>query len=142
MSSLLVPVDGSSAALRALREAVRLASRIPGSTLHLVHVHEPPRLPEGIAAHVPGAEVEALLRRDAEAVLDRAEGEVQDSGVRYTRAVLSGPVAQTIAAHAERIGCDALVMGRHGITGEGDLPAGSVALKVLRASALPVILVR
>lgn len=142
MSSFLVPVDGSSAALRALREAVRLASRIPGSTLHLVHVYEPPRLPEGIAAHVPGAEVEALLRRDAEAVLDRAEGEVQDSGVRYTRAVLSGPVAQTIAAHAERIGCDALVMGRHGIAGEGDLPAGSVALKVLRASALPVMLVR
>jgi nucleotide-binding universal stress UspA family protein len=33
-------------------------------------------------------------------------------------------------------------MGRHGITGEGDLPAGSVALKVLRASALPVMLVR
>ena len=73
MSSFLVPVDGSGAALRALREAVRLARRIPGSTLHLVHVYEPPRLPEGIAAHVPGAEVEALLRRDAAAAKDRTE---------------------------------------------------------------------
>jgi len=142
MNSFLVPVDGSGAALRALREAVRLAKRIPGSTLHLVHVYEPPRLPSGIEAHVPKAEVEALLRRDADALLDRAEGEVQDSGVRYTRDVLSGPVAQSIAAHAERIGCDALIMGRHGITGEGELFAGSVALKVLRASALPVMLVR
>ena len=57
-------------ASRALREAVRRAKLISGAALHPVHVYEPPRLPEKIAAHVPGA-----------------EGEVQDSGVRYTRDV-------------------------------------------------------
>lgn len=142
MKEFLVAVDGSSAALRALREAVRLAKRIPGSCLHLVHVHEQPRLPGGIATHVPTEEIEAALRRDSEAILDRAEGEVQDSGVRYTREALAGPVAQTLAGHAERTGCDAIVMGRHGMTASADFLAGAVALRVLQASKLPVMLVR
>jgi len=85
---------------------------------------------------------EAALRRDSEAILDRAEGEVQDSGVRYTREALAGPVARTLAGHAERTGCDAIVMGRHGMTASADFLAGSVALKVLQASKLPVMLVR
>lgn len=142
MKEFLVPVDGSAAALRALREAVRLAKHIPGSVLHLVHAHEPPRLPDAVARHVQSEEIEAMLRRDGEAVLDRAEGVVQDSGVRYTRELLAGPVAQSIAAHAERSGCDAIIMGRHGITAAGELFAGSVAMKVLHTSALPVMLVR
>ena len=44
--------------------------------------------------------------------------------------------------HAERIGCDAIVMGRHGKTTLGDMLVGSVAMKVLHASRLPVMLVR
>jgi len=141
MASFLVPVDGSGASLRAVREAMRLAGLIPDSTLHLVHAYEQPQLPGEIARHVPGEEIEAMLRRDSEAILDRAEGEVQDSGVRYTREVLAGPAARTIVAHAERIGCGAIVMGRHGLSATGEFLPGSVALKVLQAARLPVMLV-
>jgi nucleotide-binding universal stress UspA family protein len=67
---------------------------------------------------------------------------LKDSNVRYTKEVLTGPIGQTIARHAERLGCDAIVMGRHGKTTIGDLFMGSVAMKVLHLTRLPVLLVR
>lgn len=84
----------------------------------------------------------ALQRAHSEGILDRAEAELKDSGVRYTREVLSGPIGHAIAAHAELTGCDAIVMGRYGETGIGELLMGSVAMKVLHLSRLPVMLVR
>jgi nucleotide-binding universal stress UspA family protein len=142
MKKLLVPVDGSNAALRALKAAVALARLSAGSSVHLVHVHEEPLIYGEIAVYVSRAKMEALQRAHSEALLARAEDELKDSGVRHTREVLAGPIAQTIAAHAERLGCDAIVMGRHGTTTLGDILVGSVALKVLHASKLPVMLVR
>lgn len=140
MKKFLVPVDGSTASLRALREAVRLAKLVPGSSLHLVHVYELPRFSRIIAEHVPREDIEALLRRDAEVILERAEGEVRDCGVPYSREALNGPIAETIASHAENLACDAIIMGRHG-TRLANFFAGSVALRVLQASKLPVMLV-
>lgn len=142
MNKLLVPVDGSTASLRALKVAVSLARLSPNASLHLVHVHEEPLIYGEIAVYVPREKMEALQRAHSDGILDIAEAELRDSGVRHTREVLSGPIAPTIAAHAERLGCDAIVMGRHGKTALGDLLMGSVALKVLHATRLPVMLVR
>ncbi|MEW5862704.1 MAG: universal stress protein [Pseudomonadota bacterium] len=140
MKKFLVPVDGSTASLRALREAVRLARLVPGSSLHLVHVYEPAQLNGALAEHVSREDIESLQRRNAEVVLERAEAEVRDSGVPYSREALKGPIADTIASHAENLACDAIIMGRHGKR-LADFFAGSVALRVLQASKLPVMLV-
>jgi nucleotide-binding universal stress UspA family protein len=142
MNKLLVPVDGSTASLRALKVAVSLARLSPNASLHLVHVHEEPLIYGEIAVYVPREKMEALQRAHSDGILDAAEAELRDSAVRHTREVLSGPIAPTIAAHAERLGCDAIVMGRHGKTALGDLLMGSVAMKVLHATRLPVMLVR
>lgn len=141
MKKLLVPVDGSAAALRALQAAVALA-KLSGATLHLVHAHEAPRVHGEILVYVSEEKMRALQRAQCEAFLDRAEAELKGSGVRYTREVLEGPVGRTLAEHAERIGCDAIVMGRHGESALRDMLMGSVAMKVLHASGLPVLLVR
>lgn len=142
MRKLLVPVDGSSSALRALRAAVALARLVPDSSLHLVHAYEEPRIYGEIAVYLPRDRMEALQRAHSEGILDRAEAELRNAGVRYTREVLSGPIGHTIAARAEQLGCDAIVMGRHGETSIGELLMGSVAMKVLHLSRLPVMLVR
>lgn len=141
MKKLLVPVDGSGAALRALKAAASLA-KAAGGSLHLVHAHEEPRIYGEIAVYVPREKMVALQRAHCEAVLDRAEAEIKGSGVPYTREVLEGPLGRTIAGHAERLGCDAIVMGRHGESAIADMLMGSVAMKVLHASKLPVLLVR
>ena len=142
MKKLLVAVDGSGAALRALHAAVALAKLSPGASLHVVHAHEPPRMYGELAAYVGQEKMAALQRAQCEAVLDRAAAALRDSGVPYTREALEGPLGRTIAEHAERLGCDAIVMGRHGESAVGDLLMGSVAQRVLHASRLPVLLVR
>jgi nucleotide-binding universal stress UspA family protein len=142
MKKLLVAVDGSGAALRALQAAIALAKLAPDSSIHLVHAHEEPRVYGEIAIYVTAEKMRALQRKQCEAVLDRAEAELKGAGVRYTREALEGPIGRTIAEHAEHLGCDAIVMGRHGESALGDLLLGSVAQKVLHASRLPVLLVR
>lgn len=135
-------MDGSGAATHALRQAVTLARLSPGSSLHLVHAHEEPQIYGEIAVYVPQEKMDALQREHSEAILAAAEAELKTAGVPYTREVLVGPIGLTIARHAERLGCDAIVMGRHGRTTLGDMLVGSVAMKVLHASKLPVMLVR
>lgn len=142
MKKILVPVDGSGAALRALKQAIALAKLSPQASIHLVHAHEEPLIYGEIAVYVPREKMGALQRNHSEGILAAAEAELKDSGVPYTKDVLVGPVGQTIAAHAERTGCDAIVMGRHGRSALGDVLVGSVAMKVLHVSRLPVLLVR
>lgn len=142
MKKILVPMDGSSAAMRALKQAVTLARLSPGGSIHLVHAHDEPLIYGEIAVYVPREKMESLQRRHSEALLAPAETELKAAGVAYTKDVLSGSIGQVIAAHAERLGCDLIVMGRHGKTPLGDLLVGSVAQKVLHASKLPVMLVR
>ena len=144
MKKLLVAVDGSGAAQRALQQAMALARLNLDASIHLVHAHEEPDIYGEIAVYVPRAKMEELQRANSERVLPAAEDAagLKDSGVRYTKEVLTGPIGQTIARHAERLGCDAIVMGRHGKTTIGDLFMGSVAMKVLHLTRLPVLLVR
>jgi len=141
MKKLLVPVDGSSAALRALKQAIAIA-RAAGGSIQIVHAHEEPEIYGHIAVYVPRAKMEELQRGRSEAVLEAAEAEAKASGVPYTKDVLVGPLGEAIARHAEATGCDAIVMGRHGKSTLGDVLVGSVAMKVLHASKLPVLLVR
>jgi nucleotide-binding universal stress UspA family protein len=142
MKKLLIAVDGSGAALRALHAALTLARLASDSSLHLVYAHEEPRVYGEIAVYVSREKMAALQREQSEAFLDRAEAEIKGAGVRYTREVLEGPIGRTIAQHAERLGCDAIVMGRHGESALGDMLMGSVAQRVLHTSRLPVLLVR
>jgi nucleotide-binding universal stress UspA family protein len=143
MKKILVPIDGSGAALRALTQAIALA-RLSAGTIHLVHAHEEPDIYGEIAVYVPRAKMEDLQRGVSEGLLAAAAAaaELKGSGVRYTKEVLAGPIGETIARHAERLGCDAIVMGRHGKSTLGDLLMGSVAMKVLHFTRLPVLLVR
>lgn len=128
--------------MRALKQAISLARLGAGGAIHLVHAHEEPLIYGEIAVYVPRDKMEALQREHSEGILGPAEAELKSAGVAYTKEVLSGPIGQTLAAHAERVGCDAIVMGRHGKSALGAVLMGSVAMKVLHASSLPVMLVR
>jgi nucleotide-binding universal stress UspA family protein len=142
MKNILVPVDGSGAAMRALKQAVALARLSPGAKILLVHAHEEPTTFGDISVYVPREKMAALQREHSQGILAPAEAELKSAGVPYTSEVLTGSLGQAIAAHAEKAGCDLIVMGRHGKSALGDLLVGSVAQKVLHASRLPVMLVR
>jgi nucleotide-binding universal stress UspA family protein len=139
---ILVPLDGSALAERALPVAAEL-SRLAGAPVELVHVHVPIS-PDPI--HVEGLPVidehMRSLRRDHErAYLERLrEGLGAEASV--STAVVDGPVAPGLAAHARAVGAWLIVLTTHGRGGLERMWLGSVADELARVSPVPILLVR
>jgi nucleotide-binding universal stress UspA family protein len=141
---ILVPVDGSTASVRALQEAVELARRLE-STLVLLHVADTYPLLLSKASQDGFDEARELLLRQAQALLDTSRRAVDQAGVpceAVLREVMSSRVASAILEEAYRRQCALIVMGMHGRNGRTRLPLGSDAEHVLQAATVPVLLVR
>lgn len=144
---ILVAVDGSPAANKGLREAIRLA-RAERAQLFIVHVMEEyPAFAalDGMMAGAPGADLLPALREGARRVLARAKTVAEKKAVRartILREVLSGPAAYPIVREAKKLRADLIVLGTHGRRGVRRLVLGSDAEQVVRTASVPVLLVR
>jgi nucleotide-binding universal stress UspA family protein len=135
--TILVPLDGSPLAERALPEAVELA-RQRGARLLLLRAAE---------AHVPlGADpTQAQVRvvQEAEAYLASVKAQLAATGIPDVEtSVWYGPPASAIVEAARLRGADLIVMTTHGRSGLGRLILGSVAESVLRGTTTPILLLR
>ena len=65
-----------------------------------------------------------------------------EAGVAYTSEILIGNAAEKIVKRAEELGCDGIVIGTQGRGAIGSLLMGSVAMKVVHLTTLPVTLVK
>jgi len=134
---ILLPVDGSAAALAAVRHALALVQEGLRADFVLVNVQEPASLYEMVVVHDP--DVIEKLRSDAGAeLLAPAEALLEAAGLSYESEVAGGQPATLLVDLLENYGCEAVVMGAQG-AGSG---AGSVALALLQHSPVPVTLVR
>ena len=138
---ILVGVDGSDTSVRGLDEAIRMA-KLTGGTLHIVHVLEQPVL-VGMDAYTTdlfgaqsrlGAEIVARMKARALAAGVDATTFVSD--------VLPGRVCDVVIEQVSASGSDLVVLGTHGRHGIGRMLMGSDAEQILRAAAVPVLLVR
>jgi nucleotide-binding universal stress UspA family protein len=134
--NVLVAVDGSKAAMDALREAVELARRARGR-LTLISVAVPAR-GFGWPYFVPYPTQDELAR-DAREIAERAEALVPDD-VPVRTVVRSGPAAKAILERAEEGGHDLIVMGSRGLGVGGAVLLGSVSRAVLANSPVPVLI--
>ncbi|MFN8525399.1 MAG: universal stress protein [Chloroflexota bacterium] len=125
MSKVLVPLDGSEHANRAIAHAAGLAGE--GGELVLFHVRP---------AYGSPADVLAQIDRTA----DRLRGEgLNVEVVQYDLWV--GDVGSVIAAAAGDRAVDAVVMASHGRTGLARAAFGSVADETVRRATVPVVVV-
>jgi len=145
---IMVPLDGSELAERALPCAERLA-RLMGATLHLVRVAGP--VFETTNSAVPETETE--LERDdadflvaemraAEAYLARVHDRLSAAGLAVHAQRVSGTIAGALLDYAREADIDLVVLCSHGRTGLARFPLGSVAEHLLRHGTTPVLLVR
>jgi nucleotide-binding universal stress UspA family protein len=140
---ILVPLDGSYVAEKAIEVGARLA-RASGGTVVLVEVVR--GLAEFESGVIPStnwapaaAESE---RRAAKAYLtDIAHGEVL-AGIQVEIATYAGAVAPTLVMACHERHADAIVMTTHGRTGLARWALGSVAHKLVHRSPLPLLLLR
>jgi lipoyl-dependent peroxiredoxin len=138
--SVLVAVDGSDAAAKALEEAIDLA-RAEGARLTLISVAAPPRWVFAGGPIVVPLPVDEVLERDAQAVVERAKALVPED-IPVSTVVRRGPAAEAILKRVETGEHDLVVMGSRGLGPAGALILGSVSRSVLSHSPVPVLIAR
>jgi nucleotide-binding universal stress UspA family protein len=141
---ILVPLDGSAAALAGLAEAIRVAASGAGR-IRLVHVINVVPL---VSAEATPATLQSMLsaaRSDSESLLERAARDVRKAGIQVESKMLrstGGPVGAQIIREAQAWPADLIVCGTHGRRGVSRLLLGSDAEYIVRHSRVPVLLRR
>lgn len=141
MLKVLVPIDGSESALRALQDAIALAKESGSAELYLLNVQVP--IVSGHAKRFLSKEqIDSYYAAESEEALAKALPLVQQSGVSFHTEMRLGPLGETIANYAKDKQCQRIVMGTRGLGAMGGLVLGSVAQKVIYLAEVPVTLVK
>lgn len=141
IQSIVVPTDFSECARAALARAVSLA-RLDGASIHLVHALRLPLLASPYDVAVPASVWQGMGDGARERVEALAKDLEADGISSVTAEVAEGDPVKAIGAAVEAHHADLVVMGTHGYSGLKHAFLGSVAERVLRTLACPVLAVR
>jgi nucleotide-binding universal stress UspA family protein len=136
--NILVAVDGSEGAQRALDCAISLVERLGGK---LTAVAVEGKLPAYAATAGEVDEVKHEKDRFFQHVLDEAESQAGERGVEIKAELVPGHAAEVISHYAQAHGHDLIVIGHKGHF-LGDYLLGSTADRVAHHAHCPVIVVR
>lgn len=147
ISEILVALDGSEMAKKAVEYAAQLAKQI-GATITLLTVIDRGLFVTGtIPAEANPSHliepVEDYLRQAAEAYIEEAERLCKNKGVKSKKVFRLGHPVEEIIKEAEKSKLDLIVMGSHGKSALKAALLGSVTFGVIhRDTKIPVLVVR
>src|SRR5690606_28425227 len=125
MKKILMPVDGSECALRAVKQVSGVIPSLGAASLHPLNVQPP--LPPDVMRVISAEAIKGFHHDEAKKDLQTARAPLDAAGAKYeVHIVVAGP-AQSIARLAHGNGCDQVVMGTHGPTGLAAVVTGSGA---------------
>jgi nucleotide-binding universal stress UspA family protein len=147
VSHVLVAVDGSSHADRAVEFAAEFAVKYEAdlTILNVVSYASTVPLALGAYAELEGlyAESRSVLQTAGERIVESASESARGLGVAtLSTAVELGSPAQTICETAKEIEADVVVMGRRGLGDFSGLFLGSVTHKVAHTADCTVVTVK
>ena len=140
---ILVPVDGSDTAMKAVDKAVGLAKAF-GCPITAIYVIDPYPF-TGVGTDFAFGQEQYLSAATAEAgeATRAAREQIEAAGVPVESRVIESHMPwRGILDTAEEIGADLIVMGSHGREGLEKLVLGSVTHRVLSHAKVPVLVVR
>lgn len=140
MLKILIPVDGSTHALRAVHHALRLVGAGLKARFVVANVQESATLYELVVAHDP-AVLQQVSEAAARDLVRPAVVLLSTAGLQVESAVASGDPAHMLADILESHGCDAVIMTTRG-GGLRSAVLGSVSQEMVQRSPVPVTLVR
>mgnify|MGYP005843961153 CR=1 FL=1 len=153
LNRVLVPLDGSELAEKALPEAQRIVA--PGGEIVLLAAVDPPEYlsyslygtqpvpPQAMATRGEPdfLSVSKDMTSQSHAYLERVAADLRQAGFTVRPVVEMGPPAEMIIKAAEEHRADAVVMCTHGRSGLSRWILGSVTNKVLSAAPCPVFVI-
>lgn len=151
-SRILIPLDGSKAAEKALPHAEGLA-KSHGAAIHLLMVFtrhpNPGNVTGGAFASGRGVPEALELSRQledaqivqAEEYLEHAEIRLKDEGFQVETELGEGSPHEHIIDYAKKHGIDLIIMATHGHGGLKRMLLGSTTDRVIRTGEVPVLVV-
>ena len=139
---ILVPVDGSGNALRALDYAIstRDLYRDP-IEIHLLNAQRPV-VSGNVRAFISQEQLHNYYQEEGTTALKTARARLNGSGIAHSAHVAVGEEAASICQYAAQHDCKLIVMGTRGMGNIANLLLGSVATKVVQLAPIPVVLVK
>jgi nucleotide-binding universal stress UspA family protein len=141
---ILIPLDGSDLAERAIAVAARIAKVTEASEISLVRVVRAPAEFEtsvtDAAVWAPAADEDE--KRKANDYLHEVAQRPELAGLAVTERIYAGPPSATLVMAAKSLGVDLIVMTSRGRSGITRWLLGSVAEGVSRESSTPTLIVR
>ena len=138
---ILVPVDGSESANRAIDHAIQQATNQTGMDIHVLNV-QIPILSGHVKMFISEQQLNDYYRDEGYAALKSAQERLKQVNVAHTHHISVGHVAETIAQYAKENTIDQIIMGTRGMGAISDFVLGSVATKVIHLSSVPVTLIK
>ena len=136
MLKVLVPVDGSANALRAVRHTIGEYQRHHELEIHLLNVQ--PRLSRYVTKFLSRADRETWQQEHATAAMASAKTLLVDAGVPHETHAAAGDSAGEICRAATRLNIHHIVMGTARKNSVTRMIEDSVTNRVLEATPVPV----
>ena len=139
---ILVPLDGSELAECSLSHVKAIATGCSVPEVVLLRVVEP--LPgEGMIAAELGEEWQNNANKNmlgtAKTYLEKISDDLKRAGISVSTAIIEGFAADEILDFAKKNNVDLIIMSTHGRSGVARWAFGSVADRVVRHAAVPVM---
>lgn len=143
---LLVPVDGSVFANRAVEVAVDLARQYQAS-VWLLHVIRHLSLPAEILAMISAGEVtesrQEILEDSAEIILENAKKKFVEAGIVNVKTeYVFGTPSKKITEYAQANDIDLIIIGQRGVSSEHEDMLGGVARKLTNIAKTTCLIVK
>ncbi len=142
LTTIVVPLDGSELAQRALPYVERLARILSMEVLlaRAVRTEYPTYTETDLGFRVPAFKEE--VNREATEYLEQIAQRLRDKGLTVRSQVLTGSAAQALVNLAHETPRNLIAMTTHGRTGFSRWMMGSVASTLVRRSGDPVLVIR
>jgi nucleotide-binding universal stress UspA family protein len=140
MLKILIPVDGSAHALRAVHHALFLVAAGLQARFVVANVQATANLYELVVAHDPNV-LEQVSQAAGRDLMRSAVQALQAANLEVAEEVVTGDPAQMLVDVIERHACEAVIMATHG-AGLRAAMLGSVSQEMVEISPVPVTLVK
>lgn len=143
---ILVPVDGSKGAMKALEKGAGL-QMLTGAELYILCVFKHHSLLEASLSMVRPDKLDLpddVLKEYATEIAVHAKAQAVELGVPSARVrafVKGGRPSRTIVRFARKRECDLIVIGSQGTNGDKSLLLGSVAQRVAGSAHCPTLII-